>query len=99
MSSGPLSVFLITRPTPGGNPVSSPFRSFLLAERQEAAEELIRQREQGLKVLESQWRTESKPSRQRFLLTRMQATRNNIVSWQDYISQGCPRVPNATTRV
>jgi hypothetical protein len=29
----------------------------------------------------------------------MQATRNNIVSWQDYIAQGCPRVPNATTRV
>jgi hypothetical protein len=79
--------------------VSSPFRSFLLAERQSAAETLIRQREKGLKVLEAQWRTESKASRQRFLMTRMQATRNSIVSWQDYIAQGCPRVPNATTRV
>jgi hypothetical protein len=79
--------------------MSSPFRSFLLAERQEAAEELIRQREQGLKVLEAQWRTERKTARQRFLLTRMQATRNSIVSWQDYIAEGCPRVPNATTQV
>ncbi|MFE4681604.1 hypothetical protein ACFRNJ_12300 [Streptomyces sp. NPDC056721] len=78
---------------------ASPFRSYLLAERQEAAEKLIQQREAGLKVLEVQWRTERKASRQRFLLTRMQATRNNIVSWQDYIAQGCPRVPNATTRV
>lgn len=77
----------------------SPFRSFLLAERQDAAKKLIRQREQGLKVLEAQWRGERKISRQRFLLTRMQATRNSIVSWQDYIAQGCPRVPNATTRV
>jgi hypothetical protein len=79
--------------------VSSPFRSFLLAERQSAAETLIEQREQGLKVLEAQWRTESKAARQRFLLTRMQATRNSIVSWQDYIAEGCPRVPNATTQV
>jgi hypothetical protein len=29
----------------------------------------------------------------------MQATRNNLVSWQDYIAEGCPRVPNATTQV
>jgi hypothetical protein len=79
--------------------VSSPFRSYVLAERQEAAETLIRQREEGLKVLEAQWRTERKASRQRFLMTRMQATRNNIVSWQDYIAEGCPRVPNATTQV
>jgi hypothetical protein len=77
----------------------SPFRSFLLAERQEAADELVRQREKELKVLESRWRKESKAARQRILLTRIQATRNNIVSWQDYISQGCPRVANATTRV
>lgn len=78
---------------------ASPFRSFLPAERREAAETLIRQREQGLKVLEAQWRREGKASRQRFLLTRMQATRNSVVSWQDYIAQGCPRIPNATTRV
>jgi hypothetical protein len=77
----------------------SPFRSFLLAERQEAADELVRQREKELKVLESRWRKESKAARQRILMTRMQATRNHIVSWQDYIAQGCPRVANATTRV
>ncbi|RZU36007.1 hypothetical protein EV284_3490 [Streptomyces sp. BK022] len=78
---------------------SSPFRSFLPAERQEAAEALIRLREKELKVLERRWRQERKITRQRLLLTRIQATRNNIVSWQDYISEGCPRVPNATTRV
>ncbi|MFE2101586.1 hypothetical protein [Streptomyces sp. NPDC059468] len=78
---------------------SSPFRSYLLAERQEAAEALIQLREKELKVLERRWRQERKTARQRLLLTRMQATRNNIVSWQDYIAEGCPRVPNATTRV
>jgi hypothetical protein len=76
----------------------SPFRSVLLAERQEAADELIRQREKSLKVLESRWRKESRVARQRILLTRIQATRNSLVSWQDYIAQGCPRVDNATTR-
>jgi hypothetical protein len=76
----------------------SPFRSVLLAERQEAADELIRQREKSLKVLESRWRKESRAARQRILLTRIQATRNSLVSWQDYIAQGCPRVDNATTR-
>jgi hypothetical protein len=32
-------------------------------------------------------------------MTRIQATRNSLVSWQDYIAQGCPRVDNATTLV
>jgi hypothetical protein len=77
----------------------SPFRSVLLAERQEAADELIRQREKSLKVLESRWRKEARAARQRILMTRIQATQNSIVSWHDYIAQGCPRVPNATTRV
>jgi hypothetical protein len=77
----------------------SPFQSFLLAERQEAAEALIAQREKSLKVLERRWRRETKVARQRSLMTTLQATRNNLVSWQDYIAQGCPRVGNATTRV
>jgi hypothetical protein len=77
----------------------SPFQSVLLAERQEAADELIRQREKSLKVLESRWRKESRAARQRILMTRIQATRNSLVSWQDYIAQGCPRVDNATTLV
>jgi hypothetical protein len=77
----------------------SPFRSFLRAERRAAADRLIEQRERELETLERRWRRERTPKRQRLLLTRIQATRNNIVSWQDYISQGCPRVANATTRV
>jgi hypothetical protein len=32
-------------------------------------------------------------------MTRIQATRNNIRSWKDYVAQGCSRVPNATTLV
>jgi hypothetical protein len=79
--------------------MSSPFRSYVLAERREAAETLIAQCEESLKVLERRWCTEKKAARQRILLTRMQATRNHIVSWQDYIFQGCPRVANATTLV
>jgi hypothetical protein len=77
----------------------SPFRSCLPAEREAAAKNLIKQREKELKVLERQWHREGKAARQRILLTRIQATRNHVVSWQDYIAQGCPRVPNATTRV
>lgn len=77
----------------------SPFRSFLLANRQDAADKMIRQRESDLKVLKSRWATESKVAQQRILLTRIQATQNSIVSWQDYIANGCPRVPNATTQV
>ncbi len=79
--------------------MASPFRSFLSAERREAADRLIRQREEELAVLEIRWRKERTPKRQRLLLTRIQATRAHVVSWQDYIAQGCPRVPNATTRV
>jgi hypothetical protein len=76
---------------------TSPFRSTSLAERQAAADRLIEQREKELDALDLRWRKEKKQSRQRLLMTRMQATRNHIVSWQDYISQGCPRVANATT--
>uniref|UniRef100_A0AAU3I5X7 Transposase n=1 Tax=Streptomyces sp. NBC_01393 TaxID=2903851 RepID=A0AAU3I5X7_9ACTN len=78
---------------------ASPFRSYRPAERQEAAQALICQREKALKVLERDWRRERKALRQRLLMTRIQATRASIVSWQDYIAEGCPRVPNATTRV
>jgi hypothetical protein len=76
----------------------SPFRSFLPAERKKAAEELIEARTEELAALDSLWRRATKPKRQRHLMTRMQAVRANIVSWQDYIAQGCPRVANATTR-
>ncbi|MER5754360.1 hypothetical protein [Streptomyces sp. NPDC002088] len=78
---------------------TSPFRSFRLADRESAADRLIAQREKELEALERRWRRETKTARQRQLLTRIQATKNNIVSWRDYIAQGCPRVANATTLV
>jgi hypothetical protein len=77
----------------------SPFRSYRVAERLAAAEKLIEQRERELVLLDRRWRREKKAAKQRLFLTRIQATRNNIVSWQDYIADGCPRVTNATTRV
>lgn len=77
----------------------SPFRSYRVAERLAAAEKLIEQRERELAVLDRRWRREKKAAKQRLALTCIQATRNNLVSWQDYIAQGCPRVANATTRV
>lgn len=78
---------------------ASPFRSYRVAERLAAAEKLIEQRERELALLDRRWRREKKAAKQRLYLTRIQATRNHIVSWQDYISQGCPRVANATTLV
>jgi hypothetical protein len=77
----------------------SPFRSYQKDERQAAADKLLIQRERELCALERRWKGERTAQRQRLLMTRIQATRNNIVSWQDYISQGCPRVANATTLV
>jgi hypothetical protein len=77
----------------------SPFRSHQLDERKTAARKLIRLRKRELSALEKRWTAEKTARRQRLLMTRMQATRNNIVSWQDYIAQGCPRVANATTLV
>ena len=76
----------------------SPFRSFRLADREAAAQRLIKQREKELEALQRRWRQEKVARRQRLLMTRIQATKNHIVSWQDYIAQGCPRVANATTR-
>jgi hypothetical protein len=76
---------------------ASPFRSYRVADRQDAADKLISQRTRELAALERRWRGERTARKQRLLMTRIQATRNNIVSWQDYISQGCPRVANATT--
>ncbi|MDX3260765.1 hypothetical protein PV336_16210 [Streptomyces sp. MI02-2A] len=76
-----------------------PFRSYRLSERRDAADKLIRQRKKELATLEKRWRGEKIAKRQRLLMTRMQATRNHIVSWQNYIADGCPRVANATTRV
>jgi hypothetical protein len=78
---------------------ASPFASGRYADRQAAAEQLIAQRECELERLERRWRREAAPRRQRLLLTRIQATRNHVVSWQEYIAQGCPRVANATARV
>jgi hypothetical protein len=78
---------------------TSPFRSTLPTVRREAADRLIEQREKELGALERRWKGERTARRQRLLMTRIQATRNNIVSWQDYIAQGCPRVANATTLV
>jgi hypothetical protein len=77
----------------------SPFRSHQLDERKAAARKLIRLRKRELSALEKRWTAEKTARRQRLLMTRIQATRNNIVSWQDYISQGCPCVANATTLV
>jgi hypothetical protein len=77
----------------------SPFRSYRLDERKAAARKLIARRKRELSALEKRWQGERTARRQRLLMTRIQATRNNIVSWQDYISQGCPRVANATTLV
>jgi hypothetical protein len=77
----------------------SPFRSYHIATREAAADKLIMQRERELCLLENRWRGERKAARQRLLMTRMQAVRNNIRSWEDYVAQGCPRVPNATTQV
>jgi hypothetical protein len=79
--------------------VASPFRSHFLADRQAAARKLISRRRRELTALEKRWASEKTARRQRILMTRIQATRNNIVSWQDYIAQGCPRVANATTLV
>jgi hypothetical protein len=78
---------------------TSPFRSHSLADRQKAADKLISQRTRELAALERRWRGEKTARRQRLVMTRIQATRNNIVSWQDYIAQGCPHVANATTLV
>jgi hypothetical protein len=78
---------------------ASPFRSHRLADRRTAADKLISQRTRELDALERRWRGEKTARKQRLVMTRIQATRNNIVSWQDYISQGCPHVPNATTLV
>jgi hypothetical protein len=77
----------------------SPFRSHALADRRAAARKLISRRKRELSALEKRWASERTARRQRLLMTRIQATRNSIVSWQDYISQGCPRVANATTLV
>lgn len=79
--------------------MDSPFRSYLFAEREEAAKILIVRRTTELAELEKRWKKEKRAKFQRLLMTRIQATRNNRVSWQDYIAQGCPRVPNATTLV
>jgi hypothetical protein len=78
---------------------ASPFRSYMPDERRGAADKLISQRTRELVTLERRWRGEKAARKQRLLMTRIQATRNNIVSWQDYIAQGCPRVANATTLV
>jgi hypothetical protein len=78
---------------------ASPFRSHFLADRQAAADKLISQRKRELAALERRWRGEKTARKQRLVMTRIQATRNNLVSWQDYISQGCPHVANATTLV
>ncbi|MFE9525167.1 hypothetical protein [Streptomyces sp. NPDC006631] len=78
---------------------ASPFRSSILSDRRAAADKLIAQRTRELSALELRWRREKAARRQRLYMTRIQATRNNIVSWQDYIAQGCPRVANATTLV
>jgi hypothetical protein len=78
---------------------TSPFRSNLLADRKAAALKLVTRRKRELSALEKRWAGEKAARRQRLLMTRIQATRNHIVSWQDYISQGCPRVANATTLV
>lgn len=77
----------------------SPFRSYLPAEREEAASILIVRRTTELVDLEKAWAKEKTAKRQRLLMTRIQAARNNRQSWQDYIAQGCPRVANATTLV
>jgi hypothetical protein len=78
---------------------ASPFRSHFLADRQAGACKLISRRKRELAALEKRWAGEKMARRQRLLMTRIQATRNNIVGWQDYIAQGCPRVANATTLV
>lgn len=78
---------------------TSPFRSYLVAERQEAAETLVRRRTRALRALERRWAGEGAPRKQRLLLTQVEATRANLRSWEDYLSQGCPRVRNATTIV
>lgn len=78
---------------------TSPFRSTRLDDRRQAADRLIMQRERELLLLEKRWNAERTAKRQRLLMTRIQATRNHIRGWQDYIAQGCPRVANATTLV
>lgn len=78
---------------------SSPFRSYLPAEREEAAHIFVVRRTTELAELEKAWAKERTAKRQRLLMTRIQATRNNRQSWLDYIAQGCPRVANATTLV
>jgi hypothetical protein len=78
---------------------SSPFRSTQLSSRESAANRLIMQRERELLLLEKRWAGERTAKRQRLLMTRIMATRNNLRSWQDYLRQGCPRVANATTLV
>jgi hypothetical protein len=78
---------------------TSPFRSCILAERENAADQIIANREAELDLLDKKWQREKKAAKQRQLMTRIQATRNHIRGWQDYIEQGCPRVANATTLV
>lgn len=79
--------------------MTNPFSSYLLTERRKAARTIIAGRQRELTGLERKWRKEGAPKRQRLLLTRIEATRNNLASWQTYPAEGCPRVTGATTTV